>query len=60
VVCPAGAFAYHGEMKLIRASARLLPIVLLSAVSMHALAQAPPAEKPVHFGTWGVDLAGAG
>ena len=45
------------DMRRTPAAARLLPIVLLSAVSMHALAQAPPAEKPVHFGTWGVDLA---
>lgn len=37
-------------------AARLLPIALFSAVSLHA--QSPTAPPPApHYGTWGVDLA---
>jgi putative endopeptidase len=41
-----------------RTAARLVPAVLVSALSLHALAQAPTAPPPApRYGAWGVDLA---
>ena len=46
-----------------RVAARVLPIAMVAAASLHGAAQTPQASAPPpppHYGTWGVDLTAHG